>query len=98
MSSSVIYPGEFFINDDNYGQFVDDPILDGDQKTRGRIPRDWEKEPFGSLPFAAGFPDELLIPQSDWIPIIQEKERTQTQLSQIVRSAGLPCKDQDGTN
>lgn len=44
------------------------------------------------------FPAELLIPESEWQARIQEKEERKLRLSDLVDQAGLPCKDQNGTN
>lgn len=44
------------------------------------------------------FPRELLIPRNEWQARIQEKQEMKTQLSDIALQAGLPCKDQNGTN
>lgn len=99
--TSQIYPNEMVLEDDReYQALVDEQEkqIDDDGKPFGIPGRDWEKEPYGSMEFAAPFPPELEIPESDWPAIIQEKERTGTQLSQIIRSAGLPCKNQRNTN
>lgn len=47
---------------------------------------------------ATAFPDELLIPRGDWQGMIQEMEERKTRISDLVELAGLPCKDQNGTN
>lgn len=44
------------------------------------------------------FPDELLIPESDWQGMIEEMEERKTRVSDLVNQAGLPCKDQGQTN
>ena len=44
VASSILYPGEHFITEDNFEDHVHDPVIDGTQMSRGLIPRDWEKE------------------------------------------------------
>lgn len=55
----------------------------------------------GAFNYAANaepFPDELLISESEWEERIKEMEETKSRLSDLAIQAGLPCKDQDGTN
>jgi hypothetical protein len=47
---------------------------------------------------ATPFPKELLIPRSEWKPRIQEMEETKSRLSDQIRLAKLPHKDQARTN
>lgn len=44
------------------------------------------------------FPSSLIVPESDWQGIVQEKEQNKTRLSDLAVAAGLPCKDQQQTN
>lgn len=53
---------------------------------------------FGAIPNAQPFPADLLIPRSEWQSRIQEMEERKSRISDISIQAGLPCKDQDGTN
>jgi len=88
---SQIYPGERIIDSGNSSSVVNvDPVQHG----RGLFPR---QEPFGSLGFAA--PSELpLVDRAEWPDRIEFMEKTNTRLSDLVNDAGLPCKDQNGTN
>lgn len=93
--SSQIYAGEFIINDDP-GNVESGKIPDGvgrglDLGMRG--PGDFE---YGE--FASPFPDELLIPQSEWQARIQEMEEQKSRTSDRIRQANLPYKDQAQTN
>lgn len=54
--------------------------------------------PFGAIPNAPPFPPDLVIPRADWPGWIQEAEETKTRLRDLAELAGLPCKDQNGTN
>lgn len=68
-------------------------------QSRGYMPRDWRAHPHGAAwRGSKPFPKELIIPRSDWDGIIEEQERTKTRLSDLILAAGLPCKDQNGTN
>lgn len=94
--TSQLYPRESIIDDSNFHSLVGvDPIIGGERKTRGRIPRDYAKHPFGSVcqPFSGD-----LIPRDEWDSRIEEMERTKTRVSDICDQAGLICKDQNGTN
>lgn len=97
--ASQIFPKEVVIDDANYLQHAppQDVVIDGETKTRGLIPRDFSAVPHGSLGFAAPF-GLPLIPESEWPERIEQMERTKTRLSDICDQAGLPCKDQNGTN
>lgn len=94
---SAILPGELVVGDHN------EELLTG----RGAIPagmsrglekRDWEKHPLCGAPYQAPLPASVQVPRDEWDERIEEMERTETRLSDLVRKAGLPCKDQNGTN
>lgn len=57
-----------------------------------------ERTSEGYAGVAERFPQELLIPRSEWQARIQEMEETKSRLSDMALAAGLPCKDQNGTN
>lgn len=67
-------------------------------KTRGLVLR----RPFGAARAYEGvaqpFPKELLIPRSEWQARIQEREERKARAYDLIVRAGLPCKDQNGTN
>ena len=51
--TSTLYPGEPLIDDSNASKLAPAVNIlgpDGQPRLRGRIPRDYTKEPFGSLP------------------------------------------------
>ncbi len=95
---SKLNPGERIYDETNAHLLVGDPVIDGVQMSRGLQPRDLSHHPFGSMPFAESFPRELIIPRSEWPDRIAEMERTKSRISDICDQAGLPCKDQNGTN
>lgn len=96
---SQLYPGERIIDDGNAAAIApaQDVIVDGEVKTRGYVPRDWQAVPFGSMPEAEplGLP---LIPRSEWDDRIEEIERTKSRLTDLCDGAGLTVLDQNGTN
>lgn len=80
----------------NYKQFVADPVIDGQKKKRGLIPRDYKKYPVGcygaALPYhAVDFP---LIPRSEWAERIKDMEAQKSRLSDIILDKQVPCTDQ----
>lgn len=90
--TSKLYPGEFVIDDATPLSSLEPPMGCSrglDLSLRG---------PDGYGDLASPFPDELLIPRSEWQARIQEMEETKTRLSDLVDLAGLPCKDQASTN
>lgn len=93
---SVIRPGESVIDDNTPIVPMLDPIVDGEQMSRGLIPRDWEEEPYASV--GSSFPEEMLIDEDEWPERIEEMERTKTRISDLLDQAGLTVLNQNGTN
>lgn len=93
--SSKLYDGEIIINDDapsmKYAECPDGMGRGLDLGLRG--PGDFE---YGE--YASPFPDELLIPQSEWQARIQEMEQQKSRLSDLIYQAKLPYKNQASTN
>jgi hypothetical protein len=86
--TSKLYPGETIIHETS-------------PHTLYMPPSGWSrglKSAEGYSGIAASFPTKLLIPESEWQARIQEKEQRKTNGSDIATLAGLPCKDQNGTN
>lgn len=96
--TSTLNANELVIDDSNFHLHVGDTFVSGELKTRGLQMRDWAKEPFGSLPFAAAFPRELLVSRDEWDERIEEMERNKTRLTDLCDQAGLTVLDQNGTN
>ncbi len=97
--SSSMYANEFVIDDSVPDSLVEemcripDGYSTGLELARGVGPFDYA---YGDV--AVPFPQELLIPPTDWQGMIQEMEERRTRVSDLVNLAGLPCKDQNGTN
>jgi len=97
--SSQLYEKEVVIDDDNYLQHAppEDVVVSGEERLRGRIARDWDKVPYGSMQYAKKF-DIPLIPRSEWAARIQEMEQQKSRLSDILRQAKIPSLNQSNTN
>lgn len=91
--SSVFRPGEAVIHDGSPRIEAAPPPGKGRGLLLGR-----RMTPLGGIPRAPRFPQELLIPRSEWQSRIAEMEERKTRLSDIADRAGLPCKDQEQTN
>lgn len=95
--ASQLYPREPII-DDSFSISPNDKLwVDGEEVYLGYEPRDYESFPVGSFPFAKPF-DMQLIPESEWKERIQEREAKGLQLSQKIRAAKIPVKNQKSTN
>ena len=85
------------IGDDNYRDFLD-PVVNGEKVMRGHKPRDYTKQPTGSVGgFMKGF-DLPLIPREKWPELIEAKERNQSRLVDLCDYHGLSVLDQMRTN
>lgn len=73
--------------------------LDGSnpEQGRGRVPRDYKEQPFGSLPFAKPVQNKP-IPRSEWKERVRELISKKTVLSEMARKAGVKTKNQANTN
>jgi hypothetical protein len=65
--------------------------------TKGRIARDYSKQPLCSMAGSAPF-DLPIIPRAEWPDRIADMERTKSRLSDLVRQAGIKSKNQKSTN
>lgn len=89
---------EIIINDDNWQAFVA-PVVDGEQRAMGLVPRDYTTHPIGC--YAAAKPFDLpLIPESEWEDRLQARIKAKAQLSDV-RNRGMngqpiPSRDQNG--
>lgn len=89
---------EIIISDDNFMQFID-PLIEGERKVCGTVPRDYAQYPVGYLMCARPF-DLPLIPESEWQPRLDAINAAKAQLSDI-RNKGkfgepIPSTDQNG--
>lgn len=94
--TSQLYPGEPIYDDStSLGELIDSAP---EGMSRGLELPDDRGDGYGYAGAAEPFPADLLIPESEWEPRIKEMEERKTRLSDLVDQAGLPCKDQNGTN
>ena len=93
MFVSKLRPGELVIDDSNCHRYARQLGQPGEGN--GYIPRDYAKEPYGSLPFLETF-DIPIIPRSEWPARIEEMERTKTRISDFWIRDGLRSPYQDG--
>jgi len=90
------------INDDNWRDHVDPAVVNGEYKSKGLIPRNYDIHPPGCYKSAPPLTalDFPLIPRSEWVERIEEMERTKSRLSDIRRIGNfgkpIPALDQDG--
>jgi len=94
---SLIHSDGCPVIDDNSNQ--DLLNLDGanPEQGRGRVPRDYNATPFGSLPFAKPVATKP-IPRSEWKERIQEMTAKKLILSDMARRGGVQTKNQGQTN
>lgn len=79
---------ELIITDDNYQTLTSHP-----NRERGLVRRDWSKVEYGSQEFAAPF-DIPLLSFEEIIDIATTMEKDRSRLSDIMKSANVPCLDQ----
>lgn len=89
---------EIVINDTNYWQHVA-PVIDGERKGHGYIPRDYRTHPVGCMAHVKAF-DLPLIPENEWEERLAQQKASKARLSDI-RNRGMngqpiPSLDQDG--
>ena len=83
--------GEVLINDSTPSDGLFNPMIDGEVKAHGLVPRDYASYP--KEMFAP--PNEIkLIPRSEWSARIKEKVATKSQVSDILLARKIPSMDQ----
>lgn len=93
--SSQLYRDEIIINDETTEEMY---MPQAPDQGRGLAldMRGFGDYVYGS--FAAPFPQELLIPRSEWQARIQEMEEQKSRISDLINLKKLPHKDQGSTN
>ncbi len=97
--TSPIGKNEVVINDANAHLFIN-PVVDGDRKSHGLIPRNYVTAPVGYLACAKPF-DLPLIPESEWQARLDYQILNTSQLSDVRNTGGpnggpIPSRDQNG--
>jgi hypothetical protein len=72
-----------------------DPVIDGERKARGLIPRDYNRFPRGCYASAKAV-DFPLIPNAEWAERCRDKVARKAQLSDVMTRANVPVLDQNG--
>jgi len=92
-------PNEVLIHSGNAHEFIN-PVVEGEKKMHGLIPRDWGRHPCGSIPGAPAATTPK-IPRSEWPAVIKELTDRKALLSDVRMTAGpnggmIPSRDQNG--
>lgn len=88
-------PDSLVIDESNFHVSVSPP----EGQSRGHIPRNWEVNGFcQAWRGASPFPKELIVPRDQWDERLTEMQAKKATLKDLAIAAGLPCKDQNGTN
>lgn len=98
----MIRPDDYVIDDKNYRDVMEDsPAIRDQHLGFGLIPRDYSKQPVGSITGIKKF-DIALIPRADWPSMIRDMYQAKATLSDM-RNAGIgnngvriPSLDQNG--
>lgn len=97
MATDRMPNGEIIINRNTNNDDIFDPLVDGERKGRGCVPRDYSVQPKEMFQPPK---DIKLIPRSEWSARIKEKKELGTQISDIRNTmlAGqpMPALDQNG--
>lgn len=72
-----------------------DPIIDGVQMSRGRMPRDWQSHPYGSVFSPKTFATK---PRSDWKSLLDARTKAGALASGVIKFRGIPPLNQNGTS
>lgn len=79
------------IIDSNNDSLLEPP----DGMTTGYEPRDFEKYPLGFSSPKAEIP---ILSRDEWTDRIEEMERTESRITDVIKATGIKIKDQNGTN
>ena len=87
------------INDSNFRAFIN-PTVNGEKKSHGLRPRNFDTHPVGYLACAKPF-DLPLIPESEWADRLAAQKAAKAQLFDVWKISGpnggaIPPRDQDG--
>lgn len=99
----LLYPGEMVITEANVHEVIN-PVVAGERKMHGQIPRNYSTHPRGCYSWAKALakPSDFPIPdRSLWAGIIDDMEANKSRLSDLRMKAGpggtmIPSRDQNG--
>lgn len=66
--------------------------------SKGRVPRDWNAQPYGRCRGARVFPEDWRIPRSEWKKHIDRQAAEKSSPLDIRKRAGFKSLNQNGTN
>jgi hypothetical protein len=95
MASSSLFKNEFIINDDPSS---DKFWKERDERTGLLLEMRGNTDDYAYGDYATPFPEDLLVPESDWEEIIKEQEKLKSRTSDFVTRHKIPYKDQGRTN
>ena len=94
----MLRPGELVIDHNNYHTFLA-PVVHGERKAHGLVPRDFRTHPVGCYAHAKPF-DLPLIPESEWQARLDAQIAAKAQLPNVrdrgMNGQPIPSRDQDG--
>ena len=93
--SSELYANEPIIDDESSSDLEAPP---SGESTGLMLPMSHSAEGGNYGDLASAFPQKLLIPESDWQGIIQDKEERKDRISDYITKYKVPCKSQAKTN
>lgn len=87
------------IDDDNYQEHIS-PVVDGEKKLHGLVPRNFDSHPVGCFANAPALPDKYLIPRGEWKDRLVQQKSDSARLIEV-RNRGkdggpFPSLDQNG--
>lgn len=85
------------IDGSNYKSFAVDPIVGTDVKSRGRVPRDWQKDPLLSGRGSRAM-EVKTFSEKELKEIFREKKKAKARTVDRMVQAGMKAKDQKRTN
>jgi hypothetical protein len=96
----MIRETDFVLGDHNWNLHVP-PVIEGEQKARGLIPRNYDEVPVGFYAAVPALTDIKCPPRNDWPELIKQGEAEESFLSHIRMKGGpgggpIPCLDQNG--
>lgn len=94
----MLYPNELVIHERTPSHVTHHPVIDGERKGMGLVPRDFSVDP----PTMFESPSEMKVyPRSEWSRLLKEQLESKSRLSDIRMRGGpggtmIPSLDQDG--
>lgn len=95
----ILFENELVIDESNFLELTDQTTVDGHTMGRGYIPRDYSKDPVGSIRGVEPF-NRKIYPRNEWSSRLKDKEQSKSNLSdfRMIGNNGQPIVslDQNG--